>query len=124
MSSYIIRNSLLFHNIIGIYALLNHGGTRYMHMYEKMHALVEDCVASRDYSQDDNEVDFKEKKRHYISMIKAMAASREAVDFDLMEDEKKKTYKDIYRAIDGLERNITSRYFLWVVRRFQYTRYE
>lgn len=116
----------LFSTINSIYALLAHGGTGFMHMYEDMPAIVEYYVANRDYTPNQYEIpepDFSEEKKYYIRMIKAMVASRETLDNDLPEDEKRETYKSIYKSIDWLDREITSAYFLMVVRHFQYNKY-
>jgi len=116
----------LFQNINFIYQKMANDGTGFMHKYEEIPSMVENCVDEFEYfdSDDLKEVpDFKEEKRYYIKMITATVRAREKMDFVLEDDEKKEAYKLIYETIKNLDQGIINKAYLDAVRNYQYSNY-
>lgn len=113
-----------FLTINGIYWENAHGGTGFAHMYESIPVHVEEFVRFFGSEEEDEEQpDFKKEKKLYIQMLKAEIAAKEAIYFELTEEDKKESYTSVYKMINQLDKEITTRYLLRTVRRFHYTHY-
>jgi hypothetical protein len=123
-----VRENLIsiYQNINDIFGSLNNGGTYFTHQFHRINGYAEYGVYQ--YRQigraEGKSTDIQKLKKLYIASLKELIRVEIESDSDLHQrKDKMKKAKALMKNVDGLDRLITSNFYLKMARQFQYSHY-
>ena len=118
----LVRDTLnrLFHNLNSLFAGLNCGGNYYAHMERRMAGYIEYSVYlnALDNAGNKGKYPVAAQKSHYIALLRQIVADEMMIDNDMVDCSAGRK-QDLKKLIDGIDRLITTKFYLEQALAFQ-----